>query len=170
MKNVRYPARVTHHGDDPACPDYHPGAPAMIQCAGHTVDLDIDDLERNHPETFARWVSLECTGTDEQISRVALAQAYHAQDAGLELAAADLRALTFPSTITTRMVADVEDGHEETIRDALYHVSRAMVDAPRFCGIGHTIARARLLAVCEANGIDTEGNEDPAKLRGESRR
>lgn len=163
MKNVRYPVTFTC---EPPSVDCTYGGP----CLGHPGLLDVDELQAQRPETFARWVSLECTDTDEQINRVALAQAYHAQDAGLELAAADLRTLDGTIASAAHLARFVEMGDEESIRDAIFKVSRLLHDEPGLCDVGHTVARARLLAACEACGIDTEGNEDPAKLRGESRR
>lgn len=153
MKHVRYPVKVKREqGDD---------GPTVIE-------VEIDDLANLYPETFERWVSLECAGTDEQIMRVALAQAYHAQDCGLELAADALRSLS--GLVAPVVIARVDIGEEESMRDALYRVSSAMTAAPRWTGAEHVIARARLLAAFSCNEIDTKGNEDPAKMRMESRR
>lgn len=132
------------------------------------VDVDVDELQDKHLPAFENWARRKCEGTEEQIARIALAQAYAAPDGGLVLAGEAMRAIS--DLCRPYLVAAVEAGVEESVRDALYQVSSFILDSPRYAHVGHTIARSRLWATCQANAFSTEGAEDPSKLRMESRR
>lgn len=151
LDSVRYAVSVTR--DD--------GGPDV-------VDVDVDELQDKHLPVFENWTRRRCEGTEQQIALIALAQAYAAPDGGLVLAGEAMRAIS--DLCRPYLVAAVEAGVEESVRDALYKVSSFMVDAPRYAHVGHTIARSRLWATCQANAFSTEGAEDPSRLRMESRR
>ncbi len=146
-----------------------------VEIDGTSTDLDVDELQdraEDFPggacsDTFARFVLAPCVGSEEQIARVALAQAYHDQDGGLVRAAQAVRAVvaTSDGPISAPLFLRLTTGDEEAVRDALYRISANLHDHPDACDERDMVARARLYAFCEANGIDTGGNEDPGAMR-----
>jgi len=165
MAAVRYP--VTTRCVDSMCTE---GG----RCSGHEDLIDVDDAERDHPETFAFHVALgrlldrfglTFANDTIEIDRATLAQAYADPDGSWALAARALRQLPEGDAPLIRTIeGEIYGRREEGLRDAVYSLSRQEHDHPEKMTAAHRIALSRLLACASVNDVDLEGCDDPASL------